>query len=385
MNTDGKVYNSAFIDPTKVSSKHEPPEPCRTLPKPTPAEALQLKIKLPWEDKVQRMRPADLTKELFLQLDEYGLTRTEIMNLFRCYAGEFYALMKEWGVPPATPGGKKKALRSGNFEPVTPTGKAPIDLSRSYHDTAPGKTRAARLAEIRSKTDGSNLDQAIRTEKEIDAELERIDKRLEELGCKTGENYSKEYSPKPAEIIPDKPATSPDIVMVHADPVGTMIPVGLTKEAQERLARIRLANEQVDRPHAPTNAELEDVFRDGEANEAFDLSGWDEYLGGISRFQSLGNRLSVSRDIYVGKDVDHIREWGFCAIMVKPDGQQVALKKTDSGALVGKKTRCIKITCKAAVERVHALVGGPAQYIVESAKPDLVIFRLCQEKGKVSA
>ena len=112
MNTDGKIHKSGFIDSNKVSSKHEPPEPCRTLPKPTPAEALELKIKLPWEDKVRRMRPADLTKELFIQLDEYGLTRTEIMNLFHCYQYDFDPLLKKWGIPPATPGGKKKALFS---------------------------------------------------------------------------------------------------------------------------------------------------------------------------------------------------------------------------------------------------------------------------------
>ena len=63
-------------------------------------------------------------------------------------------------------------------------------------------------------------------------------------------------------------------------------------------------------------------------------------------------------------------------------GQQVALKRTDSGATISKKERCIRITCKAAVDRVHALVGGPAQYQVETAQPDLVIFRLCQEAKK---
>jgi len=354
MNTDGKTHKSGFIDPVKVSSKHEPPEPCKTLPKPTPAEALALKIKLPWEDKVQRMRPADLTKELFIQLDEYGLTRTEIMQLFHCYANAFFPQLKKWGLPPATPGGKKKALRSGNFEPVAPPEKPPIDLSRSYHDTAPGKARAARLAEIRSKTDGMNLDQAIRTEKQLDAELDQIDKRLTELGCKTGENYS----PKSTEIIPDKPGPGED-------------EDGLNYQDRHNLGI-----------HAPTNAELEDVFRADDAPAAFDLTGWDEFQGGISRFQSLGNRLSVSKDFYVGKDVDFIRNWGFCAIMVKPDGQQVALRKTDSGAMVTKKERCVRITCKAAVERIHALVGGPVQYVVETARPDLVIFRICQEAKK---
>ena len=71
--------------------------------------------------------------------------------------------------------------------------------------------------------------------------------------------------------------------------------------------------------------------------------------------------------------------------MVKPDGRQVALKKTDSGAMVNKKARCVKITCKAAIERIHALVGGPAQYVVETVRPDLVIFQICQEAKKASA
>lgn len=339
MNTDGKIHKSGFIDPVKVSSKHEPPEPCRTLPQPTPAEALELKIKLPWEGKVRRMRPADLTKDLFLKLDNYGLTRTEIMNLFHCYSNEFFPRLKKWGIPPATPGGKKKALRSGNFEPVVPSEKPPMDLSKSYHDTAPGKARAARLAKGPEQT----LDQAIRTEKELDAEMERIEKRL-------------------AELAPPKPeiASAED-----AD--------GLNYQDRHNLGI-----------HAPTQPELEDIFRPGEESQ-IDLAGWDEFQGGISRFQSLGNKLSVSRDFYVGKDVEHVRTWSFCAIMVKPDGLQVALKKTDSGAMVSKKERCVKITCKNAVERIHALVGGPAQYVVETSRPDLVIFRLCPEAKKASA
>ena len=339
MNTDGKIHKSGFIDSNKVSSKHEPPEPCRTLPKPTPAEALELKIKLPWEDKVRRMRPADLTKELFVQLDEYGLTRTEIMNLFHCYQYDFYPLLKKWGIPPATPGGKKKALRSGNLEPVAPLEKPPIDLSRSYHDTAPGKARAARLA----KGPEEEIDLAIRTEKELDAEMERIDKRLAELGCK----------PEPTQAA----ATDQD-------------DDGLNYQDRHNLGI-----------HVPTQTELEDVFRPDDEGQ-IDLGGWLEFQGGVSRFQSLGNRLSVSQDFYVGKDVEHIRDWVFCAIMVKPDGRQVALKKTDSGAMVNKKARCVKITCKAAIERIHALVGGPAQYVVETVRPDLVIFQLCQEAKK---
>lgn len=45
------------------------------------------------------------------------------------------------------------------------------------------------------------------------------------------------------------------------------------------------------------------------------------------------------------------------------------------GVVINKKSRCVKITCKAAVDRIHSLAGGQAQYVLETARPDLVVFR----------
>ena len=159
MNGRPQAFKSGFIDPNKVSSKHEEPEPCKTLPKPSPIEALALRIKLPWTDKVRRMRPHEMTKELFLQLDEYGLTRTEINQLCQMSIGAFYAKLKEWQIPPAPIGGRrKKAVLSGNAEP-----KPPIHL-KSYKETVAYRERQKTI-----------------TEEELDKELETVNNELAKL------------------------------------------------------------------------------------------------------------------------------------------------------------------------------------------------------------
>lgn len=124
------TQKSGYIN--QVSSKHEEPEPCRTLPKPTPAEALALGIKLPWADKVRTVDRENLTKELFLELEAYGLTRDEIRGLFTGLSvGGFYGKIKGWDLPPAPIGRRKK--NEATQEPVAV--KKPIEL-RTYRDTA---------------------------------------------------------------------------------------------------------------------------------------------------------------------------------------------------------------------------------------------------------
>lgn len=130
---------------SQVSSKHEPPEPC-TSRKPTPEQALELKIKLPWEGKVQNAHIDTLTKELFVNLENYGLARGEIAAMFGTHRIKLISLLSRWGVPKGRPCVQNKAARDANSEGKPPKGKPPIDLSRSYHDTAPGKARAAMLA-----------------------------------------------------------------------------------------------------------------------------------------------------------------------------------------------------------------------------------------------
>ena len=123
------TQKSGYIN--QVSSKHEEPEPCRTLPKPTPAEALKLGIKLPWTGKVQQVDRDMLTKELFISLEEYGLTRDEIRSLFTGLSvGGFYGKIKAWDLPPAPTGRRKKNEATTDCADV----KKPIEL-QTYRDT----------------------------------------------------------------------------------------------------------------------------------------------------------------------------------------------------------------------------------------------------------
>lgn len=168
------AQKSGMINQT--SSKHEPPQPALTR-QPTPAEALELGIKLPWEDKVQRMRPADLTKDLFLKLDEYGLTRTSICAMFRDNPSAFFARLKAWGSPPAPRGGPSKAAKSGNLEKPAP------------------------IFTIKPRKPGQSLAQAEavkKTEEDIDAELADVERKLAEMGAaaedEDGLNYQDRHN-----------------------------------------------------------------------------------------------------------------------------------------------------------------------------------------------
>ena len=265
----------------QVSSKHEPPQPAVSR-QPTPAEALELGIKLPWEDKVQRMRPADLTKDLFLKLDEYGLTRTEIRIFFRYYSNRYYAQLKEWGVPPAPRGGPNKAAKSGNLEKPAP------------------------IFTLKPRKPGQSLAQA-----------EAVTKPEEDIDCKSDGNYSKNYSPKTAEIIPDSPAP------------------------------------------------------------ALDLSGWEEFGGADQPARSASKCLTIGNKIYIGRGVKLVG-WERCTILVSPDGKRVALRraKSEIGAKIqGEDQRTRAIVCKRAYSRIRALNGGgKPKFDLQDATPELLVF-----------
>jgi len=172
-----KQQKSGYIN--QVSSKHEAPEPCMTMPKPTPDEALKLGIKLPWDGKVQQMRPDDLNKQLFIDLESYGVTRLEMMKMFHLYNDPFQALLKQWGIPKGMTGGANRAARAGNLE------KAP---AAPIIHTRPGQTLTSRKAELARNTEanaGKLLDEIvvdepvkIMTEEEMDAELARVETEL---------------------------------------------------------------------------------------------------------------------------------------------------------------------------------------------------------------
>lgn len=149
---------SPFI--SHVSSQHEPPEP-PTSRKPTPAEALQLKIILPWTDKVQAVTPGDLTPILFGKLEEYGLYRQEIKQLFGFkFDADFYRWIHKNDI---VSGGK-----------TGPRGRQPHREPKLA--TKPGQTqRQAINAAARLDPDPEKVP-------DLDAELARVDQQLAAMG-----------------------------------------------------------------------------------------------------------------------------------------------------------------------------------------------------------
>lgn len=164
-------------------------EPCTTR-KPGPAEALKLGIKLPWEGKVEQQDRKLLTKELFMDLEAYGLTRDEIRKLFlHLSIGDFYDRIKAMGIPKAQPGGPRKAARAQNMEhPKREAPIKPIDL-KTYYDTEAGRKKAAAMG-IPELLDGV-------TDEALDAELAQIDAELAELTRPVSETP---HTPTPEEL-----------------------------------------------------------------------------------------------------------------------------------------------------------------------------------------
>lgn len=185
-----KQQKSGFIN--QVSSKHEPPEPCKTLPKPTPAEALALRIKLPWEGKVQRMRPEDLTKELFMGLEAYGVTRLEISVMFHIFGNKLQPMLREWNIPRAPTGGANRAARAGNLEKPPVPGAAPVMKTR------PGQSTGQYIeAAAKAKKAGADEPVTILTEDEMDAELARVEIKLAKIEANEISTQSADRQPVP--------------------------------------------------------------------------------------------------------------------------------------------------------------------------------------------
>lgn len=139
------------------------PEPCITR-KPTPAEALELKIKLPWAGKVHPVNTDTLTKQLFLALENYGLLRREIAELFSTHSGKLVAMIDAWGLPKGKPCVQNKAARDANME------RPPFDKRK------PGQSRQ-QAADAAVKTDPDH-DQV----PDLDAELAQVDQQLAAMG-----------------------------------------------------------------------------------------------------------------------------------------------------------------------------------------------------------
>ena len=145
-------------------------------------EALKIKLPLPWKVTdptgtsflVARRRPEDLTKELFEQLDAYGVIRNTIRELFYISSSNFSSVMKRLGIPIGKRGGarrgagkpagsvnkKKPDASSESALKTTPPAelpKIPVDPPFRMHDVAatvlapePGSA-AAQFAEMAAK------------------------------------------------------------------------------------------------------------------------------------------------------------------------------------------------------------------------------------------
>ena len=79
---------------------HADERPCVTH-KPTPVEALTLKIKLPWIGKVEQQTPADLAPDLYDELVAYGAG--DIAEMFGFTPEGFEVWLKKYGYPTKSP------------------------------------------------------------------------------------------------------------------------------------------------------------------------------------------------------------------------------------------------------------------------------------------
>ena len=75
------------------------PNPCVSR-KCSPIEALELKIPLPWKDKVNHADRKQLTPELFARLQEHGLSAPEIEKLFGFGINGIYNWLKRHNIKP---------------------------------------------------------------------------------------------------------------------------------------------------------------------------------------------------------------------------------------------------------------------------------------------
>jgi hypothetical protein len=213
------------------------PEPCVTLPKATPAEALRLGIKLPWDGKVQRMRPADLTKDLFVAMEAYGVTRLEMTKMFHISNPAFQAMIKKWDIPRGMTGGANRAARAGNME------KAPADPAIHCR---PGQTFTARKAELAAEA-------VIKTEAEMDAELARVEEKLAAIDGDTVSTPDPDPAPELTELI-----------------------------------------DQIDTPHVATQGELQKFFAPDEDENG--LNYQDKHFLGLVEGPSVEEEMALDPD-----------------------------------------------------------------------------------------
>lgn len=91
------AYEAKAMDEIKQAT-HAEARPCVTH-KPTPVEALQNRIKLPWTGKVQQQTPADLAPDLYDELVAYGVG--DVAEMFGFTPDGWQVWLKKYGYAPA--------------------------------------------------------------------------------------------------------------------------------------------------------------------------------------------------------------------------------------------------------------------------------------------
>lgn len=148
------------LDLSNGETEHVAPEPCQVR-KCTVAEALRDQVKLPWAGKVERQSLGSLTKELFLKLEDYGLSRLEIMRLFKADGHSFYKKMDEWEI---------------------------LTGQRSRPNANRKKNMEARSAPaVAEKSEPAEEPETVISGMDLDAELAAVESKIAELTCDEAE------------------------------------------------------------------------------------------------------------------------------------------------------------------------------------------------------
>lgn len=100
-------------------------------------DALKTKLPVPWKVSdptgtrflVARRRPDDLTKELFEQLEAYGVVRNTIRELFYISSNEWGGVMKRIGIEPSKRAGRRPGCGRRKESEPTDTAAEPVTIT----------------------------------------------------------------------------------------------------------------------------------------------------------------------------------------------------------------------------------------------------------------
>lgn len=272
---EGRGYQR--LDLSEGDTEQRTPEPCQVR-KCTVAEALRDQVKLPWDDKVEKQAFKSLTKELFLELSDYGLTRMEIMRLFRADGHSFYKRLSEWGIPDGQRG-QRNTNRRKNWE--VGSASAPV-----VTEPEPAEEPAKVLGEM-----------------DLDVELAAVEAKIAALSCDE------------AELPPDvlRPPLSYEDEIAGSEQA----------ERDELLAKAMESGhtEQIGYVFDPAEEDLVDedaaaIERDQEELKGILLQGARE----IGRFPEIGLRIGMLVDDKQAQYGDSISSMGPILRHLYPDG-----------------------------------------------------------------